>query len=88
MPAAEPAPVTTRSSSTYSTSGLTFASGNASDSSSVCRQCVVHSRPSSRPASPRTKEAVQCAKTMRTALVGLAGQRHDRRVGRLELAVR
>ena len=52
MPAAVPALVITRSSSTNSTSGSTVASGKRRCSSSVCRQWVVQARPSSRPASP------------------------------------
>ena len=52
MPAAVPALVITRPSSTYSTSGLTIADGYRWASSAACRQCVVQCRPSSRPAAP------------------------------------
>src|SRR5882757_10117476 len=54
MPAAVPALVIRLPSSTNSTLRSTFAVGYILASSSACIQCVVHGRPSSRPAAPAT----------------------------------
>ena len=95
MPAAVPALVIIRSSSTKSTSGSTLASGNRRFSSSVCRQCVVQARPSSSPASPSrnapehtesTQAPRACArrKTSSTCLgrrLGVVVGRRDHEVG-------
>ena len=54
MPAAVPALVIRLPSSTNSTLRSTLAVGYCRASSSACIQCVVHGRPSSRPAAPAT----------------------------------
>ncbi len=63
MPAAVPAPVMTRPSSTKSTDGSTVAVGNRAASSSACIQCVVQRRPSRRPASPSANAPLQMLST-------------------------
>ena len=75
IPAAVPALVIRLPSSTNSTLRSTRAVGYMRASSSACIQCVVHARPSSRPAAPATNAPEHTVRIDRTRL----GRRPQRR---------